>query len=293
MTINTGVTVKNTGSYSSMIENGYFSYYDLNHRNGYVSGTNRENPVLTINGGEFVVGLNSVKNDDGGILNITDGNFSNTTQAAVLNWNEATISGGTFTVTAENCNAVLNGAYSSSSSENDKGKLTITGASFISTGDPVENYFTGVTKPAVSGGNFSASVDEDFLTDDIKAELYSAKNPEAPYSYYKSLEAAQQVAEPGDIVTDLSNVEDGAEKVTVVINDGIGSVTTAEVNSGSNIILPFFPRRLIVRVICLVVGVMTAATSTSPAMKSKSPATPHLPLSGAVYPPSPAPTASP
>ena len=63
MTIDAGVTVKNTGSFSSMIENGYQNYNNSNDaRTGYVSGTNQENPSLTINGGTFIGGLNTVKN---------------------------------------------------------------------------------------------------------------------------------------------------------------------------------------------------------------------------------------
>lgn len=37
-------------------------------------------------------GLNTVKNDDGGILDISGGTFINTAQSAVMNWNKTTIS---------------------------------------------------------------------------------------------------------------------------------------------------------------------------------------------------------
>ncbi len=155
MTINDGVTVKNTGSFSSMIENGYYSYNDSNTRNGHNPSVNEANPTLTINGGEFIGGLNTVKNDDGGILNIKDGNFTNTTQAAVLNWNVATIDGGYFETDALNC--ILNGAYTTASSTNDLGELTINGGTFISNGVTVLNYFADDELVDITGGTYLAN----------------------------------------------------------------------------------------------------------------------------------------
>ena len=53
MTVNPGVTVTNTGTFSSMFENGYQSYKGNNERSNYVAGTNNAAPALTINGGTF------------------------------------------------------------------------------------------------------------------------------------------------------------------------------------------------------------------------------------------------
>ena len=240
MTINAGATVKNTGSFSSMIENGYYSYNDTNPRNGYVYGTNHQNPKLTINNGTFIGGLNSVKNDDGGILVINGGSFSNTTQAAVLNWNEATITGGTFIVESTGVNAVLNGASKTSSTENDNGKLEITGGNFVSPSAPIGNYFTGATKPVVSGGNFSSSISKDFLAEELKAELYStSKNSQAPYSYYVSVSAALEDAKAGDTVVDLT-VQQGPENYTVTLRYGNGEADTTytELAAGTTLALP-------------------------------------------------------
>lgn len=155
MTINENVTVQNTGSFSSMIENGYYNYKDTNSRNGYVEGINQVNPTLTINGGTFIGGLNTVKNDDGGLLTINGGTYRNTTQASILNWNEATITGGDFECTSSTC--ILNGASSSSSVENDKGILNISGGTFKSTGTTVVNNFTVDTIVSVKGGTFLAN----------------------------------------------------------------------------------------------------------------------------------------
>lgn len=240
MTINAGATVKNTGSFSSMIENGYYSYKDTNPRNGYVDGINHKNPKLTINNGTFIGGLNSVKNDDGGILVIKGGSFSNTTQAAVLNWNEATITGGTFIVESTGVNAVLNGASSTPSTENDKGKLEITGGNFVSPSAPIGNYFTGTTKPVVSGGNFSSSISKDFLAEELKAELYStSKNSQAPYSYYGSVEDALKDAKAGDTVVDLT-AQQSTEKYTVTLRYGNGEADTTytELTTGTTLALP-------------------------------------------------------
>lgn len=74
MTINAGVEVKNIGHFSSMIRNG-----------GTTAST------LTINGGTFSGGINTVKNDGAGTLTINGGDFSNTTQFVVMNWHKATI----------------------------------------------------------------------------------------------------------------------------------------------------------------------------------------------------------
>lgn len=79
MTINEGVTVKQDGHFSSLIENGY---YDGNQN------TAKINAEMIINGGTFEGGLNTIKNDDYGVLTINGGTFKNVTQAAFLNWNE-------------------------------------------------------------------------------------------------------------------------------------------------------------------------------------------------------------
>ena len=85
MTINPNVEISQNGHYSSMIANGYYDYTNTNPRNGYVSGTNHQNPSLIINGGTFAGGLNTIKNDDGARLVINDGTFTNMSQATVQN----------------------------------------------------------------------------------------------------------------------------------------------------------------------------------------------------------------
>lgn len=121
MTINNGVTVEQNGNFSSMIENGFYS------GNGRTN-----NPKLTINGGMFSGGLNTVKNDDRGVLEIKGGTFTNVQQAAVLNWNETTIDGGTFQANTDAQAVILNGQIDDAM---DVGKLTINGGNFTARGN--------------------------------------------------------------------------------------------------------------------------------------------------------------
>lgn len=128
MTIQPGVTISSTGAFSSLIDNGYFSYTNKNARNGYVDGTNQPNPSLIINGGTFSGGINTIKNDDGANLTIVDGTFSNTTQATVQNNNVAEIKGGVFNPTASASHAVETKAYAT---DYNKGQTTISGGTFM------------------------------------------------------------------------------------------------------------------------------------------------------------------
>lgn len=159
MTINDGVKVTQDGHFSSMIENGYYNYSSTDSSNGYVSGTNAANPILTIHGGTFEGGLNTVKNDDGGTLIINGGSFTNMSQAAVQNHNIATINGGIFSVAAsgdaptyavDNCGCV---------SGLDQGLLTITGGTFTGADYAVwDRSSLSTAKVAISGGNFSGNI---------------------------------------------------------------------------------------------------------------------------------------
>lgn len=126
--INDGKVIS-AGHYSSLIENGYQSPGSKNARSDYVSGTNQQNPMMTINGGSFSGGINTVKNDEYGILTINDGYFYNTTQASLLNWNKAEINGGYFESIQ---NTIQNNNYDPNTSI---GELIINGGEFISGGE--------------------------------------------------------------------------------------------------------------------------------------------------------------
>ncbi len=148
MTIADGVTVSSTGSFSSLIANGYYKYTDSNPRTGYVEGANEANASLTINGGSFAGGINTIKNDDGATLVINGGTFANTTQACVQNNHIATINGGTFNPSG--AVAVQSRHYNDTYN---LGKTTITGGTFNGS---LVTYNGGTFE--ISGGTFNGSL---------------------------------------------------------------------------------------------------------------------------------------
>ena len=147
--INPDFTPCDNGHYSSMIANGYYDYTNTNPRNGYVSGTNHQNPSLIINGGTFAGGLNTIKNDDGAQLVINDGTFTNMSQATVQNHHVAEIKGGTFNTTGSAQYVVDNEGHSGAA--NDLGQMTISGGTLNG-----KIYVVGAgASLAVTGGTFS------------------------------------------------------------------------------------------------------------------------------------------
>lgn len=120
----------NNGAYSSLIENGWF-YPSENQ-----TATNAE---MIIDGGSFEGGLNTIKNDDYGVMTINGGNFQNkmtdsdveSAKAIILNWNSLTINGGNFK--ANYCKSILDSGF--------KGN---------------ENYEISTT--TINGGNISGNI---------------------------------------------------------------------------------------------------------------------------------------
>ena len=146
MTIEENVSVISSGSFSSLIANGYFNFGDTNPRSGYVSGTNQEAPSLTINGGTFSGGINTIKNDDNATLTVNNGSFSNMTQAAIQNNHVATINGGTFDANAYHAieNRHFDGGHNT-------GLVTVTNGVFIG-----GLYTTKGAAWNITGGTFSS-----------------------------------------------------------------------------------------------------------------------------------------
>ena len=180
MTINDGTTVEQNGHFSSLIENGW---YDGSQN------TDNESSVMTINGGTFSGGLNTIKNDDYGKLTINDGEFTNVSQAVFLNWNVAEVNGGTFAVENNAQSVILNGYLNGTM---DQGQLTIHNGTFTAnesgafiktmggsnttgeieinggniTGDIVLNDLTdGATVTVADGVTINGNVQNDGLTD--------------------------------------------------------------------------------------------------------------------------------
>ena len=219
MTID-GATVTSDGKYSSLIRN--------------ISATENEAGSLTVSSGNLSNGFIALKNDTDGIMNITGGTITSGDQA-VQNWNKATISGGELTGKVYCWSA-------GSGDNRDAGNLTISGTAringevaaiqyrYVDKGKPItpdkaatvtiqggtvlgkvttdaRGFDEGVTpdieaKVTVSGGHFGESVNEKYLDKSLNAELKSARNTEAPYSYYESVEAAKKEAGPNDVITD-------------------------------------------------------------------------------------------
>lgn len=203
MEINTGVTVENDGGYSSMIRNGGEATADCN---------------LTIRGGNFVGGVNTVKNDYFGVLTINGGNFSNTAQYVIMNWNKAEITAGTFQ-TLDTASAVLfTSAYGGDA--NTIGKLSISGGEFKHASDTqemiVDHYDASNSgTAAVTGGKFDADISKYISTDYVQSadgtvEKLGETNAVAKVgdTYYKTLADAVAAAD-NNTVTLLKDVTAG------------------------------------------------------------------------------------
>ena len=157
MTINDGTTVKQNGHFSSLIENGWY--------NG--SDNSAETPsVMTINGGTFSGGLNTVKNDDYGKLTINGGDFSNVSQAVFLNWNVAEVNGGTFAVEDNAQSVILNGYLNGTM---DQGQLTIHNGTFTANESGAFIKTMGRSKTTgeieINGGNITGDIVLNDVTD--------------------------------------------------------------------------------------------------------------------------------
>lgn len=174
MTVNAGATVTNTGTFSSVFENGYQSYTGNNERSNYVAGTNNAAPALTINGGTFEGGKITIKNDDGGILKIGGGRFTNKGNRVVFNANKAEINGGEFYCPATYFgNEIAVDTLYADGGQN-AGQLTITGGTF----DGKVTQSNGAVT-TVSGGTFKKGVDKSYIVDGKKLDANGNVVPES------------------------------------------------------------------------------------------------------------------
>ena len=108
------------GRFSSLVENGYQSHQ---------GSTNY--PTLTINGGTFKGGINTIKNDDNGITNIYGGKCENYFQACVQNHHKTTIYNGEFSADVSSAWSVLNcGSCASVDAIHDAHELVIKNGNF-------------------------------------------------------------------------------------------------------------------------------------------------------------------
>lgn len=118
---------------------------------------------------------------------------------------------------------VLHHVYGDTNSETGRA-VSIEGGQFVSAegqkaisvspdGVQIKNF--------IKGGSFSSPVDKEHLDESLKAGLYSpSANPDAPYSYYTSVEEAKAAAkdDPNAIVTDVATGEEEALYPAAEIN---------------------------------------------------------------------------
>ena len=210
MEINTGVTVENAGGYSSMIRNGGDATADCN---------------LTIRGGNFAGGINTVKNDSFGVLTINGGNFSNTAQYVIMNWNKAEITAGTFQ-TLDTASAVLfTSAYGDDADT--IGELSISGGEFKHASDTQEmivDHYDASNRgtAAVTGGRFDADISKYIPSDYVQSadgtvEKLGESNAVAKVgdTYYKTLAEAVAAAQSGETVKLLHDIDFGTDRLTI------------------------------------------------------------------------------
>lgn len=212
MTINAGVEVTNVGHFSSMICNGG----DANS-----SAMSK----LTIHGGVFSGGINTVKNDELGELTITDGSFSNASQCVIMNWHKANISGGTFE-TNEGAETVLFTAkYHDTRAI---GKLTLTGGTYICKTDQAllcdrynnDEKYLGTA--SIAGGTFSRQPEAKYI-----AAGYEAKdNGNNTWTVGAAASAAFAAQVGGVMYTTLADALAAADENAIVklLEDVTGQV---------------------------------------------------------------------
>lgn len=151
MVINSGVTVENSGKYSSMITNGYYDISKIKDPKA---------AILTISGGNFRGGLWAVKNDDMAVMKINGGKFESHGLGAFLNNNVVEINGGTFVTDADKPvlrNVYYNNTYNLGTAKIRNGNFT---GKFVNA-KPQGNI-------SISGGTFSTDVSK-YCVDGFKA----------------------------------------------------------------------------------------------------------------------------
>ncbi len=257
MSIYSGVTVKAETDGSSLIANGWYGGNGDNDRDTEYCANEA---ILHIYGGHFSGGMNTVKNDDNGVLFIEDGTFENTKDPTILNWNEAEISGGDFSVPS---GPVL--AYGHLDKPQDKGEFVIKGGTFTSgnggteglfgygaettPGGKIEvldgefngllgeqsNYFSPVT---ISKGSFNSQVDSS-LIEGGKTSASLTSDGDTTFYIGSADEVAETMmakAQKGDTITVLQGdlqLKDIIPGVTVK-NPGAGNVVVNDTQVEAN-----------------------------------------------------------
>ena len=215
------------GRYSSLVENGWQNGWNDKGYDNNPKPESAATPTLIISAGTFECGLNTIKNDDFGVLQISGGTFRNSSQNTVLNANTAEITGGDFSGDKV---VIYNYGYTT---EPNVCTIAISDGTF--SGSIVDNR-SGHEGVTISGGIFSSDV-SNYLSDSVKATLgangqfvvtpLEESDPDAFAEVggecYKSLSAAIAAAGDGDTVTLLKSVEvasriEIADNITLDLN---------------------------------------------------------------------------
>lgn len=157
MTIKDGVTVQTAGNntalgkFSSLVSNGYFDSDD------YTANKGIDQPTLTINGGLFRGGLNTIKNDDRAKITIVNGTFTNYYQAVVMNHNVAEIKGGTFTAASDAASETYGIYNCGCAADIDLGTLTVSGGTFTGATYAVADVSSQNATVNISDGKFAGT----------------------------------------------------------------------------------------------------------------------------------------
>ena len=242
MTIHDGATVQtarnNTalGKFSSLVSNGYFNAGDYTNNKGL------EQPILTIDGGTFRGGLNTIKNDDRAKLTINGGTFSNYYQAVVQNHNIAEITGGTFTA-ASDANAETYGIYNCGcAADIDLGTLIVSGGTFTGATYAVADVSTQFATVNISNGQFAGTKAAIIKSSTSNATItisggYFTSDPTAYLAADKGLVTSDQNAfayKVGDKDTDVETAVTAGE-AAVTIPEGVSGITEDKVKDAAKV----------------------------------------------------------
>ena len=219
-----GASVDQKDAGSSAIDNGWYGNpgndCNVTHPgNGYTA-------KLTIANGNFSGGMNTVKNDDYGVLEISGGTFSNTNGPTVLNWNVATISGGEFKVNSTATSVIANGSFNN---EADKGQLTITGGQFTSS-DNGNGNLLGYGVGGKNGGSVTISGGK--FTGKMVAEGYPYE-PVISGGTFSDQENAKKYLDNDNLVVNPATGKVEPKSITIIVPSEGGSTTTTP-STGAN-----------------------------------------------------------
>lgn len=179
LTINAGSKVEllhkdgSPAGYSSVIDNGWFS--GKPNASGYFAELILDGGV--IDGGKYL------KNDSYGVMVIKSGEVKNGADAAILNWNNLTVSGGTIDPSDGAAGGVFNlmGAKGV-----EDGKVVVSGGTFISTENQQVIFTDSESNTAndveISGGTYKGAIpDEGYIVPGSGLN----KNPDGSFGVHK------------------------------------------------------------------------------------------------------------